>query len=308
MRKLLCAILCLNALCIILLRYPWLALAEDTTLNSDADAASARQVEACLKKLESPDEKVQLEALATLKEMGWQAMSAHPKLLRFQSSPRCSSKECREAVAAAITNTSPPGPPDFEPNVKKPALYLYPDHACEVSIQVLNSGPITAAWPPLLPGNSWKVRARPNGEIKDDSGRSYRYLFWEGHSSMEINFDREVGFVVSGDEVREFLTRTLAALGLTEEEANDFIVFWYPILSQHRFNYIHFITDEYEKMARLKVIPKPDSQLRFFMLYQALDKEIPIIEQELPKFKRKGFTLVDWGGGEISSDRVKRVQ
>ena len=45
--------------------------------------------------------------------------------------------------------------------------------------------------------------------------------------------------------------------------------------------------------------PAPDSILRVFMAWQALDAPIEIEPQTLPTFERAGFTVVEWGGSEI---------
>ncbi|MCP4521600.1 MAG: hypothetical protein GY827_07915, partial [Cytophagales bacterium] len=47
--------------------------------------------------------------------------------------------------------------------------------------------------------------------------------------------------------------------------------------------------------------PKADTFLRLFMVYQALDHSITVREPEISTTKRKGFTLVEWGGSETHS-------
>jgi|GEM_PF-2964494 len=298
-----------------LVAYTQGARAQGEDAKKQIKGRTAAQVDVYLKELESTSTQSQLEALANLRELGARAKQALPSLYEFRRSPRCAGNQVQEAtiraiaeIERAVSASAVPLADRFPPGVRKPAVYLYPEQESEVSLQIFNRGPITAAWPPLGPGNTWKVRARPDGEITDDTGRTYRYLFWEGETASELTFDRRVGFVLSGGKVQEFLAKSLKDLGLTNDEANDFIVFWYPILSQHKFVYVHFLTEEYERRVGLKVTPNPDSKLRFFMLYQPLVKEISIIEQKLPRFQRAGFVLVDWGGGELANDGLRRLQ
>ena len=46
----------------------------------------------------------------------------------------------------------------------------------------------------------------------------------------------------------------------------------------------------------MKIEPKPDSILRIFLSIKKLDKIVDIEEQNLERFERKGFTVVEWGG------------
>ena len=71
------------------------------------------------------------------------------------------------------------------------------------------------------------------------------------------------------------------------------------ILQENKYNLIYFAGDEYNDYAKLNISPKPDSILRVMMVYKPLDKPIEIKEQNLEKFNREGFTVVEWGGTEI---------
>ena len=55
----------------------------------------------------------------------------------------------------------------------------------------------------------------------------------------------------------------------------------------------------YTNSAKLEITPNPDSVLRVFMAYKALDKKIEIEEPVIEPFERKGFTVIEWGGTEI---------
>ncbi|MBR5490417.1 MAG: hypothetical protein IKV79_04005 [Oscillospiraceae bacterium] len=70
-------------------------------------------------------------------------------------------------------------------------------------------------------------------------------------------------------------------------------------MEHNAYNLISFVGEEYTDNARLNVSPAPDTVLRVFMLWKALDEPIDIPRQELNFTERVGFTLVEWGGAEI---------
>ena len=93
----------------------------------------------------------------------------------------------------------------------------------------------------------------------------------------------------------------LSRLGLTRREANEFIVYWLPRMEANPYNLIAFQAEDYTNHARLTVTPEPDSLLRVFMAWKPLEAPADLPAQELPPFKRTGFTVVEWGGAELSS-------
>ena len=93
--------------------------------------------------------------------------------------------------------------------------------------------------------------------------------------------------------------RLLDAGRITRREANEFIVYWLPQMEQNPYNLIAFQSDAYTDHARLTVTPEPDSMLRVFMAWKALESPIDIPAQDLPAFDRTGFAVVEWGGAEV---------
>lgn len=181
----------------------------------------------------------------------------------------------------------------------KPVIYLYPERQKRVSVKLRYDGSIFASYPDY-PAGGWQVTAHPDGKLIHED-KEYSYLFWEGTPSRERTYDLSKGFVVKGSETREFLQDKLAGIGLTPAEYNEFIVYWYPKMQGNPYNLIHFATyDEYDKYAQLDITPKPDSMLRVFMVFQPLDTPIEVEPQQFPAFSRQGFTVVEWGGSELS--------
>ena len=180
---------------------------------------------------------------------------------------------------------------------EKPVIYLYPEEEMQVSVKLDYNGRLTATYPAYEDG--WTVTARPDGTLMDsETGREYYCLFWEGVSAVE--YDLSSGFVVPGEETAAFLEQSLAALGLTEREANEFIIYWLPRMEGNAYNLISFQSEVYTDNAVLRIDPAPDSVLRVFMAWQGLDVPVEVEPQELESFERTGFTVVEWGGTEIS--------
>ena len=174
----------------------------------------------------------------------------------------------------------------------KPVIYLYPEQKMNVSVTLDYDGTLTCTYPEYH--NGWNVTACPDGTLTDQKGQSYNYLYWEGLTKMSYDFSE--GFCVSGSETAEFLDKALSELGLTRKEANEFIVFWLPLMKENPYNIISFQTDKYTDHARLTITPEPDTVIRVFMTYQPSDEEITMKPQLLTSTERTGFTAVEWGG------------
>lgn len=108
------------------------------------------------------------------------------------------------------------------------------------------------------------------------------------------------GFCVKGEDTAVFLEQALAQLGLTRREANEFIVYWLPLMERNPYNVISFQTDAYTQAAGLHIDPAPDTLIRVFMAWQSSDSFVKLPAQALTAPARTGFTVVEWGGTKIS--------
>lgn len=185
--------------------------------------------------------------------------------------------------------------PDPNTVYDKPVIYLYPEEKIEVSVSLTFAGKLTCTYPAYH--NGWAVTASPDGTLTDANGRTYNYLYWEGEADTQYDLSR--GFCVKGEDTAAFLETALDQLGLTHREANEFIVYWLPLMEQNPYNIISFQTDRYTDAAQLEVKPAPDTLIRVFMTWQKSDSFVKLPEQELTAPERKGFTVVEWGGTEI---------
>ena len=147
--------------------------------------------------------------------------------------------------------------------------------------------------------DEWSVIANPDGSLKDiKTGKNLYSLYWEGIGTANINMQE--GFIVEGKDSAEFLEEKLAILGLTEREAEEFIIYWLPKLESNKYNYIRFESmEEINEYMPLEFSVKPDTLIRVLMQFKGLDEPIQVEEQKLETTERNGFVAVEWGGSEI---------
>ncbi len=179
--------------------------------------------------------------------------------------------------------------------VDKPVIYLYPTETTDIDIKLGNPEKLTVSYPKYV--DAWRVIANPDGSLVDRAtGRNLYALYYEAEMAQKGIQDE--GFVVRGVDTVKFLEEKLAQLGLNEHEAEEFIIYWLPKMEQNAYNYIHFdTTEDVNHMMPLSVNPMPETMIRFYMEFKALDAPIEVKEQQLPETPiRRGFTLVEWGG------------
>jgi hypothetical protein len=177
----------------------------------------------------------------------------------------------------------------------KPVIYLYPEQIIDVRVKFKNSDDVDLLYVyPEYGIDGWIVTAYPDGTLYDEkTQREYYTLYWEG-LTKKISFDE--GFVVEGKNIIPFLEEKLELLGLNFKEANEFIIYWLPILEPSQYLLIHFATTKWTESVPLQVIPQPNTQIRFSMLYKPIPQPVEINPQTITKPQRTGFVLVEWGG------------
>ena len=178
----------------------------------------------------------------------------------------------------------------------KPILYFYPEVPTLCSVSLSLNGRLTCTYPDYEKG--WKdFTAYPDGTLIFPDGKEYYALYWEGIQSVEWDFSK--GFSVRGEDTADFLEWALSELGLTPREANEFIIYWLPLMQDNPYNVITFQSTLYTESACLEITPTPDSLLRVFMAYYPSPTEVEIEPQVFDGFERHGFTVVEWGGSEV---------
>lgn len=121
---------------------------------------------------------------------------------------------------------------------------------------------------------------------------AHRRLYWEGKTDAVFPMDE--GFCVAGADTAAFLEDALSRLGLTEQERTDLLIACLPRMENNAWNLISF-HDHHD----LRISPAPDTAISVFVLWKPLDEPVEIASQILTAPERTGFTVVQWGGGEV---------
>ena len=182
----------------------------------------------------------------------------------------------------------------------KPIIYFYPESEISLNVKLDNPENLTTTYPKYA-ADGWSVTASPNGDLVDDkTGRKLYALYWEGQTT-NLNIDRNVGFIVRGEDSAEFLEEKLAILGLNYKESEEFITYWLPKMEQNRYNYVYFQTlEEIDEDMPIILSIEPDTIIRVRMVFEGIDEYREITEQLLTTAPaREGFTIVEWGGIEL---------
>lgn len=176
----------------------------------------------------------------------------------------------------------------------KPILYLYPKkNNTKVTVTFDNPELLSTTYPKYK--GKWEVTADKNGNLKDANNKEYYALYWDEKSYKKQSF--ETGFYVTKDNAIEFLEEKLTKIGLNNRERNEFIMYWLPILEKNEKSLVYFeLTESRQQFNKINITPEPDSLLRVAIHIKKVDQKVDIKEQKLPKFKRKGFSAVEWGG------------
>ena len=190
----------------------------------------------------------------------------------------------------------------IEVHYNAPIIYLYDEQEREATVKLDLNGDLTCTYPKYNEESGWVVKTSADGVLTDSTGRQYEYLYWEADIDMVPDLSK--GFCVRGEDSAAFLEEALSDLGLTDTEADTFIMYWLPQLEENPYNVISFQTETYENVAKLNVNPLPDTVVRVNMLFYGTDEYVEIEAQDLTSMnpslsEREGFVLVEWGGGKL---------
>ncbi len=185
----------------------------------------------------------------------------------------------------------------------KPVIYLYSPEQIKVDLKLKFSGKFIHTYPTYKDG--WEVTVKKDGRLESE-GNMFDYLFWEGQHDPVANLsDMKQGSLVQKDDIIEFLEKSLTQMGLNDREKQDFISFWGSRLSEYESCFIHFATEQYDQKVPLQIIPKPDNVFRMFMVYMdGAEVDFKPVEQQFEKINRSGFTVIEWGGGQLQPDNL----
>jgi hypothetical protein len=179
----------------------------------------------------------------------------------------------------------------FSPSmeVKKPAVYLYPEEDSQVSVALDINGKLTEDIPSY--NNGWNVFVTKEGLIENQ----YDYLFYEA----ELNYYEipEEGWIVPFNELASWFESNLEAMGLNEKESFQFQEYWLNRLPEANFYEVKLMSENFlNENMDLIISPKPDTEIRLDFYFKALDESYEINNPEILTPSRNGFTVVEWGG------------
>ncbi|MDP3987603.1 MAG: hypothetical protein Q8P80_00460 [Candidatus Levybacteria bacterium] len=177
----------------------------------------------------------------------------------------------------------------------KPAIYLYPQEKTEVNVQVKPLGFLTLTIPDY-PTGGWNVTAFPDGTIYSN-GEVFPYLYYESMIN-DSKFNKPTsGFVVSFYDLPVFYESVLPKLGLSQNQTQDFKSYWQKALPFSPYYFVGIMEKEdIDKIEPLTITPNPSTVIRIRLYFEALENWISVNEPIIVTPKRKGFTVVEWGG------------
>ncbi len=176
------------------------------------------------------------------------------------------------------------------PVVKKPALYLYPTKPRQIEIYLKPKGWLTKTIPYY--NGIWLVRASPKGIIDN----KYEYLFYEVALNSSLKLPKE-GWVVKAEEMERWFDKTLSKLGLKGKEIEDFKEYWLKELKGYPYFKIRILSQKFlNENLGIQIKPKPDKMIRVILVFEGIKEKERMVEPNIKTPKRKGFTVVEWGG------------
>jgi len=190
-------------------------------------------------------------------------------------------------------------PREGDETMAKPIIYFYPEKPTELSVSVSVAGHLSCTYPDHGREGWQGFTAYPDGTLVFPDGKEYYALYWEGKHSTSWDFS--TGWCVSGEDTAAFLEWALQAQGLSPREANEFIIYWLPLMQDNAYNVIAFQSSAYTDAAQLRITPEPDTLLRVFMAYYPSDSAVAMEPQAFTAPERQGFTVVEWGGSRVET-------
>lgn len=196
--------------------------------------------------------------------------------------------------------------------MEKPVIYAYAPETTTINLTLTTTEKFTFTYPQISEEDTWNFTTQQNGSLLVNE-KKYPYLFWESESNeiiYSLNEEFIVGNIIKDELVISFLEKQLELFGLNDKEKTDFITYWAPRMTQHKFSLIQFMVDEdYDKIAKIEVSPAPQSMRRVYMVFTSFNEypsQYKIKTQILnpSKLDRSGITIIEWGGSEIPQSKL----
>lgn len=195
--------------------------------------------------------------------------------------------------------------------VEKPVLYFYNSNPIEFNfnIQVDN---LLFSYPKISSNQNYLFSTTENGTILDKKKHEFPYLFWES-KQKDVQLNKTVnnefsGEILKSENIISYLDSILNYLGFNSNERTDFITYWGPKLISYKYLFIQFLfQNECSQFATYSITPKPDNLNRFYLLFSGFEyypENLKSQSQVFHPFKREGFNVLEWGGIELSNNKI----
>lgn len=191
--------------------------------------------------------------------------------------------------------------------VDKPVIYAYSEKDLNFTLNLKAKGALTFTYPQLPEDNTWKMKTTLSGNLINEKGVEYPYLFWEAKQN-ESSFNgtkANSNELIAGKDLVTYFEKELSKLGLNAKEKTDFITFWCPKFVDSKMVQIQFyVDDNCSLIGDLDISPKPDNLRRIYVTFQKNPVVVTdFVPQELnvKAIQRNGFTVVEWGGSDLGS-------
>ncbi|MCD8148491.1 MAG: hypothetical protein LUE92_02785 [Clostridiales bacterium] len=185
----------------------------------------------------------------------------------------------------------------FGNNVYKPNIYIYSQETRDVKVTFGSPGLLTTSIPEY--GSGWSVTVDENGQLTDENGQIWEYLFYESITDPSL-FQTESGWRIPADTRQETFEQILSDLGFNEQEIADFTEFWTEKLEEGT-DYIMYpqSTETVDQAMPMTVIEEPESVERIWFVF-AEDDGSQIEEPVGYELTRGGedcpYYVIEWGG------------
>jgi len=185
--------------------------------------------------------------------------------------------------------------------LEKPAIYLYPGVETDVHVALEVNGAIFQSEPAY--NNGWFVHVTRKGTINNERD----YLYYEAVLDEPVVFVPG-SWVVKREDLQAWFDDHLVDLGLNVLEIQSFKEYWLNRLTQGVYYEIALVSQDFlDENAKLVVMPVPDTVIRCILYFIPLKETRKYVPPEVRTPRRKGFTVVEWGGvlAEENAERVR---
>ena len=175
--------------------------------------------------------------------------------------------------------------------VRKPNLYIYPVDTLSLAIEINfpNGGDILESIPEY--NDLWNILVFPNGKINNE----FNYLYYE--CEIPDLTQKEYGWIIKKQNLEDFFSNNLFLSGFNNNETNDFIEYWIPLLVDYDYYEIYpQYKGTLEKVIEINFSKEPNNIYRLcYLIIGRNDDNLQLIEPQIERAVRLDYYAVEWG-------------